>query len=260
MLNQELSSSTINNEMLEKINELVSIKSMNGYDLGYLSDPRYGEWRLEKDVCQLIGKYCEEYRPEHVLEFGSGLSTLILAHEAEKGNVKKIWSIDHQKNFPGHPGEILEKTGQKSFVNLCSFPIRLKYFAGKLFQFYSIPKRLLKEIGKLDMVLIDGPPYYFHGREAALYMIFNLLGNESLVLLDDVVRQNREMKYIDNWHRYFGSAIDSIIYQDQFKKGLAFIWRTFNNNPIKSFPLRIRLGDSWAAFKRTISIQKTSHK
>lgn len=237
--------------MLDTIRKLASKTVLDSYDLSYLDNPEYGGWRLEKDACQFIGKYCETFKPRRVLEFGSGLSTLILAHEASRGNVEKVWSIDHMLDFPGHPAKALTDRGNARFVMLHRFPITLRYSAGKLFQFYKIPRSLLREIVSLDLLIIDGPPYFFNGREAALYVVHPLLTRKALVIMDDARRKNREQAYLGNWRYYYGRNIETVMLLKQFRKGLACVRITGHDDPITPFPLRQRLGDSWAAMKRT---------
>ena len=96
-------------KMDNEIKGLAKRELLGTYDLSFLEDLLFGGWSIERDTAQFIGKICEIFRPRHVLEFGSGLSTLILAQEASKGNIEKIWSIDHLKNFPGHPYNFLKK-------------------------------------------------------------------------------------------------------------------------------------------------------
>lgn len=230
--------------MAEKVEKLASPEALKTYDLSFLEGAAFGGWSIEKDACRFIGKVCETLRPRRVLEFGTGLSTRVLAHEAAKGNVEKIWSVDHLADFPGHPRDMLAPGKGREQVNFRRFPIKLTFLAGKIFQFYSVPKDFFNETGELNLVIIDGPPYYYNSREAALYMVYPHLSDSSLVLLDDANRINREQLYLNNWKRYFGSNIESMLFLDDFKKGLACIWPTGLKKEISPLAFSERFKDS----------------
>lgn len=218
------------------VQKLVDQSERGSYDIGYICDARFGGWRLQKDACQYIGRICETLRPRRVVEFGSGLSTLLLAHEIKRGNIEEVWSIDHLYDFPGHPRQRIQEVGLDKKVHFLHCPIRPSIFGGKLFNFFDIPKGLLEDIKPVDLVIIDGPPYYFESREAALYAVFAALSKRSLVLLDDAGRQNYEQVYLRNWQRYFGKNIETVIFEKEFKKGLACVWLTGTVVSLTPFP------------------------
>jgi predicted O-methyltransferase YrrM len=235
--------------MIDEIARLTRPESLKVYDTDFLEESDYGEWSIEKDTARFIGRVCEKFKPRRVLEFGTGLSTLILANEASKGNVERIWSVDHLADFPGHPRETLKTKGKDRFVRFCKFPLRLRYTGGKLILFYSIPKGFFDAVKPLDLVIVDGPPYYYNGREAALYTVYPYLSARSLVLLDDANRKEKEQVYLENWKRYFGRNIDSAIFLNEFKKGLACVWPTGDKSEVSPFGLGTRLKDSGRAIK-----------
>ncbi len=239
-------------DMLKNIEGIITKESLDNYDLSFLENSKFGGWSLEKDTCCFIGKYCEEFKPKKVVEFGTGLSTQILANEASKGNIEKIWSIDHLASFPGHPKETLIKNNQIGFVDFYNFPIKLKAYAGKIFHYYDIPNYFFDTFGKLDLIIIDGPPYFFDSREAALYCVFNNLVENSLVLLDDANRKNREQKYMKHWEYYYGDNIASTIFLDDFKKGLGCVWLSGKIRPITPFKLYDRICTSWLSIKSAL--------
>lgn len=228
--------------MIETIRDITRQDELRKYDLEFLNKPAFGGWRMEEDACRFIGRLCEELKPKRILEFGSGLSTLILAHEVSKGNIEKIYSVDHLKDFSGHPREIIKE--KKAAVEFRHFPIRLKSYEGKLFQFYSVPEDFLESIAPLDLVIIDGPPYYYNSREAALYAVYHYMSPKGMVLLDDANRHNRETLYLERWKTHFGGNIDVRIFRDEFKKGLASITMTNIKKPISRFSVKERSGEA----------------
>lgn len=231
--------------MMQLIKDIVDKKLLETYDLSFLREKSFGGWSLDKDTCQFIGRVCERLRPRRVLEFGTGLSTLVLANEASKGNVGEIWSVDHLSDFEGHPRNMLSAKKQAGFVNFCRFPLKLTYLGGKIFFFYSVPRDFFRKKGPLDLVIIDGPPYYYNSREAALYAVYPHLSSSGLVILDDAKRKNREQAYLKNWKEYYRQNIDSTLFLDEFKSGLASIWLTEKKSPAFNAAFNRRMRDSW---------------
>ena len=76
---------------------------------------------------------------------------------------------------------------------------------------------------KKAILFIDGPPYYFFAREAALYSCFDYLSDNSIIILDDAMRNNYEKVFINNWHFIYDKNLQIDIYTDNYEKGLCVI-------------------------------------
>ena len=220
------------------------IESSRSYDLSYIDDPQFGRWRLGEDTCQFLGMICRALKPKVVVEFGSGLSSLILAHEIDQGNVGRVYSIDHLDDFPGHPKQILSNKVKNGSISFHHCPIGRAAYAGKGFQFCNIPNGFIDSIGPVDLVLIDGPPYYYESREAALYSVYPALSDHALILLDDAGRETREQVYLKNWARYYGDNINTALFLKEFEKGLGCVWRTGAQTAVQPFPAFERISHS----------------
>jgi predicted O-methyltransferase YrrM len=60
----------------------------------------------------------------------------------------------------------------------------------------------------VDVVLIDGPPYFIEGgREACLYLIFDRIPAGGIIFLDDA-RRDGEQQALKNWERAFKENIE----------------------------------------------------
>jgi len=148
------------------------LRSYRSYSLDHLTGLSFGSWSLAEDACQLLGMYCRTFKPSHVVEFGSGLSTMVFGYEASLGNIEHIWSVDSFEK-PWLP--ILRKTegalqerGWLDRVSLCNYPIRPRRYGPKILQFYSLPTSFWADVGSVDLVFVDAPSFLYHGREAAL--------------------------------------------------------------------------------------------
>ena len=238
--------------MRNLMNQLIQPDSLNSYDLTYLENPKFKNWSIFKDTAQLIGRYCETVRPKNIVEFGTGLSTLIFAHEAFKGHVHNVWTIDHFTDFPGHPQKTIEEKYPDQRIRFECFPTKRRYMAGKLFEFYSLPDSYFEKTQHIDLVFIDGPPFYYnHGREAALYWIYPYLSDNAVILMDDGERIQMEQRYLKSWKSYFNGNIDCQLYVEEFGKGLCCAWKTGRNNPVHPFPFQERVRYSWKSLAFT---------
>lgn len=220
--------------MLDNISTDASLAS---YNLSYLKDPSFGGWRLAEDTCRFLGILCRTFRPRSVIEFGSGLSTMILAEEIKQGNVGNVLSIDHNDRFPGYPRSLLSGHPAKSNICLSVSPLGLAAYARKLFAFYVLDKNTLKSNAPYDLVIIDGPPYTFDSREAALYAVWPYLAVGGMVILDDANRKDKEQVYLRNWKYHFGESLACRIPDRPFQKGIAILWKTEANHPVKAFSI-----------------------
>jgi predicted O-methyltransferase YrrM len=245
--------SRVQNTSGERIKELTDAVIHGGqmhlYDLGFLENADFGKWRIEKDLCQCIGTFCERLKPRRVLEFGSGLSTLVLAQEVSKGNIQEVISIDHLADFPGHPREVIVQKGLERVVRFYSFPVAVQWFAGKLLQFYAIPDDFYGKVGQIDLVIIDGPPYFYNGREAALYSVFPSLSLNAIVLLDDAKRKDKEQRYLANWKSYLDGQVEVENFLNEFKKGLGVVTVRHKGGKTVPFSYAERFSDSFRSLK-----------
>ena len=108
-----------------------------------------------------------------------------------------VWTIDHFTDFPGHPQKTIEEKYPDQRIRFECFPTKRRYMAGKLFEFYSLPDSYFGKTQQIDLVFIDGPPFYYnHGREAALYWIYPYLSDNAVILMDDGERVQMEQRYL----------------------------------------------------------------
>lgn len=163
-------------------------------------------WRIgEEAFLKIVELIHQEFKiPNHIVEFGSGASSIRLALSFPKTN---ILSIDADANFYNQTQALAQEFLE--FPNL----LQLKYQALS-FQKYGIGKILtytqeaaLSNLN-IDCVIIDGPPFYtLRGREACLYQIYDQLRVGGLVILDDVNREG-EKTILKNWLSVYPDSFD----------------------------------------------------
>jgi predicted O-methyltransferase YrrM len=136
----------------------------------------------------LLASLIEKLRPRTVVEFGAGLSTLVIARSLMLHGNGRLVSYEHKEGFAELSRRRLRALGLAATVH--SVPLEPAKKWGHEGKWYA-PTGLPEEI---DLVVIDGPPAYFVSgtRGAAAPVTFPRLSNEGFVLLDDAKRAGEQ--------------------------------------------------------------------
>jgi predicted O-methyltransferase YrrM len=164
-------------------------------------DYEYDTWVLGKDSMRFLVALTRALQPKKIIEFGSGLSTRILAGEVAGGVIR---SFDHSAAYSQRSRAALG--AQSCDVDVVHRPVALRCIEGKLLPFYRVRARDYAAVRDADLVFVDGPPGSW-GREAALYSAFPHMRRGGLLLLDDAARPG-ERAAAQAWQARLGAAID----------------------------------------------------
>jgi predicted O-methyltransferase YrrM len=203
------------------------------------ADHPRNEWALAEDACRFLAALVRRVRPRRVLEFGSGISTAVIAAELERGGDGLLFTIDHSETFQAKARQTVREIGCERWVRFYRCPIRPAWYFGKVLFFYRLPASLWSEAGEIDLVLVDGPPGNW-GREAAMYSVFGQLKIGGWLLLDDATRP-AETKHVREWVRYFGKALeyDSL---PRVGRGLSLLQKSAATPQGEAFDLKACVG------------------
>jgi predicted O-methyltransferase YrrM len=165
-------------------------------------DYDYDTWVLGKDSMRFLVALVRRTAPRKVIEYGSGVSTRVLAHELRERCV--IRSFDHVADFASRTRAALGSAAGN--VEVLHRSIGLRCFDGKVLPFYGLATPDYAAVREADLVFVDGPPGPW-GREAALYSAFPVMREGGLLVLDDAGRPG-ERAAAAAWRRYFGDAVE----------------------------------------------------
>ena len=142
--------------------------------------PPTRSWAASPDLLLTIADLVRTRKPRLVVELGSGVSTLIVA----KAGARKVISIDNSAEFAEKTREML-KDHKVRGVEVRVAP--LKAHASGV-DWYDTAK--LKDLKKIDMLIIDGPPGSKNpdARKPALKELLAKLSPNVVVVIDDVNR------------------------------------------------------------------------
>jgi hypothetical protein len=145
-----------------------------------------------------------------IIEFGSGISTIILGRLLKKNNLTTtILSIDHNADWLKFLNKSKEINEIKDQVQLIHAPLKASNYSIDDMMWYDTTILSKETSGKVfDMVLIDGPSAYQptieKSRYPALPFVINKLACNSSIYLDDANRPGE--KYIlQEWGKHFPS-------------------------------------------------------
>ncbi|HEX9665660.1 MAG TPA: hypothetical protein VGA95_03785 [Thermodesulfobacteriota bacterium] len=201
-----------------------ALKGDVGIDLYWRSELSFlSDWPMAQDSLTFIINLIASLKPKHILEFGSGLSTHVMAEACRLLKLRcKITSIDHDPEFGADVAKrYLTMPEASNNINFLFAPLVARSFGGKYLPSYYIKQVHAQSIGAADLVLIDGPPIYLGGREGILYQAMGFATPGTIALLDDANR-NQEKHIISNWQDTLGNNIE-INLLAEFEKGLAAV-------------------------------------
>ena len=147
-------------------------------------------WSADTAYLEAVCTWASQLRG-HILECGSGLSTILLGIIAQG----RVTTLEH---LPEWQKKVQQAAAQHSVgVNVLTAPL-VDYGA---FDWYSLPK---PAGNGYELVICDGPPSATRGgRYGLLPSVKHLLAHRAVILMDDVERSD-EQDIIERWKREFG--------------------------------------------------------
>jgi len=190
-------------------------------DLGWVGRPlAENAWEAAPDLLRLLFALVGTLRPKHVLEFGSGLSTVVLARAASTVSGCVVTSIEHDPEFAAATSALLADHGDHTVVVGCT-PLVARVRAGQLQPCYLVDDELLGSCRAADLILVDGPPAVLGGRRGMLPLALEYAQSGSIILFDDADRE-AEARALADWEDVLGNAVE-IHRPAGFARGLAAV-------------------------------------
>ena len=168
--------------------------------LGWRPDdlPRADGWAGSPELLCALADLVAQHRPRVVVEFGSGLSTLVLARALVLAGGGRLISYDHNAGFADLTRARLAALGLAADVRAVELtPSDALGYPGEWYAAHDLPDGI-------DLLVIDGPPAWFNAgtRGGAGPAVFPRLSVGGVVLLDDADRPG-ERANAERWAREF---------------------------------------------------------
>jgi len=181
----------------------------------------FGRWSLGVSSLALLENKFITLKPEGVLEFGSGLSTVCLARYMQEihGDKKqiRIISIDQDMSYIEETRQLLESLALNRMVVFIHAPLRRQIIEGLETTCYDLENMELESsIGNLrpTFVLVDGPAAEFGARFGTLPLVYPFLGKQCHFLLDDALRDG-EIWIAKQWLRLPYLHLEGIVLEEK---------------------------------------------
>ena len=193
---------------------LEALDAAPSVDLSFLREvPADGGSASAPDLLRLLHALVSTLQPRHVLEFGSGVSTAVLAHAAtELGNCA-VTSVDHDPQLVAATSELIGADGP---VSLQHAPLVARVHGGHLGPSYLVDSSLFASPRPADLVLVDGPPEVLGGRATMLPVALDYAQCGSIVLFPDGDHA------LGPWEQVLGAAVE-VHRPAGFARGLAAV-------------------------------------
>lgn len=139
----------------------------------------------------------------HVLELGSGLSTLLIAHSFRRGGTGKVLSLDDDARWAAQTTATLQREGLDGFAEVRVATLKDVTSGGRTAPWYDLSS-LAPDV-RFDLVIVDGPPAWKGdplARLPALYELRKHLSDNGVLVLDDAGRGG-ETEIARQWQHDF---------------------------------------------------------
>jgi predicted O-methyltransferase YrrM len=166
--------------------------------------PPMKNWAMSPDVLLKLHEYITNAKPKTILEFGSGVSTIVICDALSQNNSGRLISIEHLEKFMKETMEVIKNENLSSFLDLRL--AQLKIWTG---EHLSSEKRVFwydekvidtSNLKEIDLLIIDGPPGNTnpYARYPSLPILYKNLSNEAQVWLDNTNRKD-EATIANTW-------------------------------------------------------------
>ncbi len=181
--------------------------------------PPTRNWAASPDLLRELMLHVLQFRPASIVECGSGVSTIVLAHCLRRIGAGHLYSFEH---LPDHADSVrneLNRHGLEANVTILTAPLRTYAINDEQFLWYAMDE--LPAL-RVDMLLIDGPPAVTGplARYPAGPLLFGLLNSKAAIFLDDSARE-QEQTILARWSQEFPRLRQEV---RPCEKGCAVLW------------------------------------
>ena len=160
--------------------------------------PTFRGWAISPDIAKRIAEIILQNKPQLVVSLGSGVSDLVVAYSLKENGNGKLFSIEHDEKYAIKTKRTILDHNLSKYVNVNTSELKTFTIDGKEWNWYGY--NLTKLPGKIDMLIIDGPPGNTQkwARYPAIPLLYDYMAKGCIVILDDTNRKD-EKEIIEMW-------------------------------------------------------------
>lgn len=149
--------------------------------------PNLGSWKADTGLLTLLVDHIEAHRPQVVVEFGSGASSLILARALQRNGGGRLTSYDQHADFVGATREWLGGHGLSADMHYAPLGDAAPGWPGLWYQAPNLPD-------VIDLLVVDGPPWTIHPLiRGSAESLFARIRPGGAIMLDDAARPGERL-------------------------------------------------------------------
>ena len=157
-------------------------KLLRRLDLPSDSLPNLGSWKADAAFLRLIEGRTRRSRPQTVVEFGAGASSLVAAQALARNGCGQLFSFDQHADFAAHTRQWLASHGLSAHIRTAPLITAEEPWPGRWYDHGPLPDQI-------DLLIVDGPPWTIHPlTRGSAECLFDRIPPGGAVLLDDAAR------------------------------------------------------------------------
>lgn len=164
-----------------------------------------GLWSILPDTAYFLFQSVLEKKPKHILEYGSGISTAVMAKAISQYG-GKVYSLEHELKWLEKTQKDCQDCGVENYEVLYAPLVKSGLDGIAKYTIYD-PAKIPPN--KFEFVFIDGPPGFLPehpGRRGTLYSCWAYLADQATIILDDADRKG-EQEAMKEWLEVFGKKL-----------------------------------------------------
>jgi len=177
---------------VERVRDVVADRAANRYTLG-------------AEGLNFLDRRIRELQPDAILEFGSGVSTVILAArmaEMHGDDRPRVFSVDESETYLRDTHQMLAEVGLRRCARLAQREVREQVIRGHSTACYDLDESFLSSFLDIvpDLILVDGPSGGGTVRLGTLPLVQDHVHAPCTFFLDDALREE-EIAVASLWRR-----------------------------------------------------------
>ena len=167
------------------------------------------DFAIAPDAACILAREVLRQEPEVVVECGSGISTVLIAHCLKRLGKGRVYSLEHEAGWAEQTRRLLKVAGVERQAVLIEAPLKAREIESRMWNWYSGFEKHLPD-SKIDLLLVDGPPPLQGVAGAPRYPAVPVfrprLRDGAPILLDDANRPE-ETKTVNDWISIYGCRL-----------------------------------------------------
>ena len=189
----------LKSDVVREVDAIGQLRPLLGVEV---ATPLLDGWAMDPVSVYELVQLVMQRKPRHVVELGSGASTLWLGHALRRLGAGHAWSFDHLAEFGDKTAALIASHGLQEQVEVCVAPLAPFQHGERTYSWYDIPEG--GSVQEIDLLLVDGPPGSVGSgaRFPALPAFASRLRPDARIVVDDAHRPD-EKEVVSQWMALF---------------------------------------------------------